>query len=58
MFSEETIKLCKQAIEEETKKAVEKWGPAYSSMHEAYAVLLEEVEEADERMNEVNDKMK
>lgn len=54
MFAEEMKKLVKQAIEEETKIAVEKFGQSYNSMHEGYAVLLEEVEEADERMNEVN----
>lgn len=54
MFAELTKKLVKQAIEEETKKAVEKWGPTYSSLHEGYAVLKEEVEEAEERMNAIN----
>lgn len=53
MFAEEMKKLVKQAIEEETKNAVEKFGQSYNSMHEGYAVLLEEVEEADDKLKAI-----
>lgn len=46
-FNEEAKRLVKQAIEGETKEAVAKWGKTYNSLHEGYAVLKEEVEEAD-----------
>ena len=40
-------------VELEHKIIVEKYGDEYHSMHEGYAVLLEEVEEATEALREV-----
>ena len=40
-------------VELEHKTIVEKYGEGYHSMHEGYAVLLEEVEEATEALREV-----
>ena len=37
-------------VELEHKTIVEKWGEGYNSPHEAYAVLLEEVQEAEEAL--------
>lgn len=45
-FSEMTKSYVKGAIESETKNAVENWGEKYNSLHEGYAVLKEEVDEA------------
>lgn len=45
-FAAETETLVNQLIEAEYKNACEKWGEKYNSLHEGYAVLLEEVEEA------------
>lgn len=45
MFSEVSEECVKQAIHAETEDAVVKWGKTYSSLHEGYAVLKEEVEE-------------
>ena len=45
-FSLETEKLVNELIQAEYKNACEKFGDKYHSLHEAYAVLLEEVEEA------------
>lgn len=44
-FAPETEKLVNDLIQAEYKNACEKWGDKYHSLHEAYAVLLEEVEE-------------
>lgn len=57
MFAEGMKKLVEQAIEEETKKAVEKWGPTYNSLHEGYAVLKEEMDEARDEFNKVRNFM-
>ena len=40
-------------VELEHKTIVDKYGEGYHSMHEGYAVLLEEVEEATEALREV-----
>ncbi len=45
MFSEKTDTLIKQAVDAEFENAKKNWGDSYHSEHEAYAVLLEEVEE-------------
>lgn len=37
-------------VELEHRTIVEKWGEGYNSPHEAYAVMLEEVQEAQENM--------
>lgn len=44
-FSVETGKLVNELIQAEYKNACEKFGKKYNSLHEGYAVLLEEVEE-------------
>lgn len=45
-FSTKTDKLVEQLIQAEYKNACGKFGDKYHSLHEGYAVLLEEVEEA------------
>lgn len=47
MFAEETEKLVNDLIQAEYKNACENWGEKYNSLHEGYAVLLEEVEEVE-----------
>lgn len=44
-FSPETEKLVNDLIQAEYENACKKWGEKYNSLHEGYAVLLEEVEE-------------
>lgn len=44
MFTEESRKLVKQAIKEETINA-RKYGNCYASVHEGYAIAAEEVDE-------------
>lgn len=46
-FSENTEKLVNVLIDEEYKNACNKYGSEYHSLHEAYAVLKEEIEEAE-----------
>lgn len=48
-FSEQTEKLTLDLIQAEYLNACEKFGDKYNSLHEAYAVLLEEVEEVKEQ---------
>lgn len=48
-FSEQTEKLVDELIQAEYKNACEKFGDKYNSLHEGYAVLLEEVEEVKEQ---------
>ena len=43
-----------EAIKEELKSANEKFGDTFVSSHEAYAVLLEEIEEAKEDIEIIN----
>lgn len=47
-FSEQTVNLVDKLIMAEYKNACEKFGNKYHTLHEGYAVLLEEVEEAEE----------
>lgn len=47
MFASEAEKLVEQLIQAEYQNACENWGEKYNSLHEGYAVLLEEVEEVD-----------
>lgn len=47
-FAQETEKLVEQLIQAEYKNACDIWGDKYNSLHEGYAVLLEEVEEVKE----------
>lgn len=44
-FSENVKTFVNTAIHVETEEAVAKWGKTYSSLHEGYAVLKEEVDE-------------
>lgn len=53
MFAPESEKLVEQLIQAEYKNACEKFGDKYHSLHEGYAVLLEEVEEASEDMTKI-----
>ena len=46
MFCENAKTFVKTAIHSETEEAKMKYGKEYASMHEAYAVLKEEVDEA------------
>lgn len=48
MFAELTKKLVNNAINSETAQAMKNYGETYNSLHEGYAVLKEEVEEAGE----------
>ncbi len=50
-FAAETEKLTEQLIQAEYKNACEKFGNKYSSLHEGYAVLKEEVEEVRDEYN-------
>lgn len=52
-FAVETEKLTEQLIQAEYKNACEQFGETYHSLHEAYAVLFEEVEEAGEDMTRI-----
>ena len=45
-FAKETEKLVQDLIQAEYKNACNNWGEMYNSLHEGYAVLLEELEEA------------
>lgn len=47
MFASETGKIIETAINNEKENAIESYGPTYNSDHEGYAVLKEEIEEAD-----------
>lgn len=50
MEAQLTKNFIKAAIEAETESAKTNWGPTYASEHEAWAVLLEEWEEAYEEV--------
>lgn len=47
MFSEDTEKLVNELIQAEYENACEKFGDKYHSLHEGYAILKEEIEEAE-----------
>lgn len=47
MFATKTAKIIETAINSEKENAIESYGPTYNSDHEGYAVLKEEIEEAD-----------
>ncbi len=50
MEVKETKDLIKSAIAAETENARKKWGETYHSEHEAWAVLTEEIEEANDAL--------
>jgi SMC interacting uncharacterized protein involved in chromosome segregation len=52
-FSTKTDNLVKDLIQAEYDNACEKFGEKYHSLHEGYAVLLEEVEEAENEMDKI-----
>ena len=52
-FSEQTEKLTLDLIQAEYLNAVVNFGEKFNSLHEGYAVLLEEVEEANEDMTRI-----
>ena len=58
MIAEEATKSIEQAVLHEFRNIVKKYGPTYNSEHEGYAVLLEEVEEACEDADFLQDTMK
>lgn len=57
MFDNKTIELVKQAIQTETDNAKRLHGKTYASSHEAFAVLKEEVEEAQVEMENINNNL-
>ena len=52
MFSEKAMSFLLKSINAELENA-NKWGEDFSSNHEAYAVLKEEVEEASEELDNI-----
>lgn len=54
----ELYQSIKKAVEEEYKRAAEKFGETHHSQHEAYAVMLEEYEETVEVLHDVEDFLK
>lgn len=50
-FAPETENIVNQLIQVEYKNAVKNWGDKYNSLHEAYAVLKEEIEEIQNDFN-------
>lgn len=54
-FAPKTEKLTEQLIQAEYKNACKKFGDKYHSLHEGYAVLLEEVEEVKERITQIDE---
>ena len=57
MFCVESKGMIKNAIAAETASAIVNWGDKYNSLHEGYAVLLEEVEEAEIEMDLVKENL-
>ena len=52
-FSPDTEKLVDELIQAEYGNACEKFGEKYHSLHEGYAILLEELEEVKENYKKV-----
>lgn len=52
-FAPETENIVELAIKKEYENACKLFGDKYHSLHEGYAILLEEVEEAIEEMKEL-----
>jgi len=53
MFSVDAQCLIGKAVKAELQNAIETYGRNYNSQHEGYAVLKEEVEEAENEMNNI-----
>jgi hypothetical protein len=54
MFSEQSEQLVNNLIQAEYKNACEKFGEKYNSLHEGYAVLLEEMEEVNSEIADLD----
>lgn len=54
MFSENAKTFVQGAIDAETNASISKWGEKYSSLHEGYAVLKEEYDEARDEYLQIN----
>lgn len=54
-FAPETEKLVNELIQAEYKNACEKFGKKYNSLHEGYAVLLEELEEVEPNISSLKE---
>lgn len=54
-FSEQTENLVNELINAEYLNAVVNYGEKYHSLHEGYAILLEEVEEVKERITQIDE---
>lgn len=52
-FAKESDKLAKELIDAEYVNACKNWGDKYNSLHEAYAILKEEIEETQERLDDL-----
>lgn len=57
MHEERAIAAISKAIEYELINCVNNYGKTYNSSHEAYAVLKEEIEEAEEALEILQDKL-
>jgi hypothetical protein len=55
MFDKQTEVKINEAVTLEFVNAVQTYGAKYNSLHEAYAVLKEEVEEADDDFDFIKD---
>ena len=53
MIAENASKAIKQAVCYELQNIVKEYGPVYASPHEGFAVLLEEVEEAEDDIKHI-----
>lgn len=49
-FAKDTENVIELAIKKEYEKCCDKYGETYNSLHEGYAILLEEVEEAEQQI--------
>lgn len=56
-FAQKTEKLVEDLVQAEYQNACTQFGEKYNSLHEGYAVLLEEVEEADKEMSFIKDEL-
>lgn len=57
MFGKETEQIIETAINSKKENAIENYGPTYNSDHEGYAVLKEEIEEADSALKYIQDEL-
>lgn len=52
-FAAETNKLVEQLIQAEYDNACDNYGSSYNSLHEGYAILLEEIEESENEFTRI-----